>query len=141
MLGNTLGNAAHAKRETKLLAIPYGFGAVVTICLFCLAGILELPINVAALSMVAGGVFVFVSMWFGIRKSIKLTIEIRQTLFACCFLLLSVFLGRYMPDPSGLGMAICMLLVLGVLAFIGVFLFLRRNMALKRLLSVPLRAQ
>ena len=140
MLGNTLGNAAHAKRETKLLAIPYGFGAVVTVSLFCLAGIFELPINVAALSMVAGGVLVFVSMWFGIRRSIKLTIEIRQTLFACCFLFLSVFLVRYMPDPGGLVMAVFMLLVLGSLALIGAFLFLRGNIALKRLLSVPLRA-
>ena len=140
MLGNTLGNAAHAKRETKLLAIPYGFGAVATISLFCLAGILQLPINVAALSMVIGGVFVFAAMWFGIRKSIRLSIQTRSICLACCFLLLSVVLGHWMPNPDSLGMTIYMLLILSALAFIGIFFFLQGNVALKRLLSVQLRA-
>jgi O-antigen/teichoic acid export membrane protein len=139
MSANLLGNAAHAKQKTSLLTMPYFVGAATIFILLIVASVFEVSIDDAAFSLVIGGILMCSYMAAKIFCSIRIHFS-KGKYIALLFLLASMTVGSFfLPEIDGIIPNLLALCIAGVFIFIMLVIFLRRSIALKRILSVPLK--
>ena len=139
VLGNLFSNAAHVKRKTKSLALPYAIGAVVTLTLICFAGVNGMPIIWAAFSLLVGAIAMLSVMSFGMYRQVKFTLDLTRCIVAVAFMVGMSMVATFLPTLPGLLESIVMLIFLSALSALVAFAMLWKNPAMLRLLSVKLR--
>ncbi len=140
VLGNLLSNAAQVKRKTKSLALPYAFGAVISLALVCFVGVRQMEISWAGAALVLGAITMFMVMLISMYQQVRFVLDVRRCFVGLVVMLMMAMLVVWTPKVVGLGIAIGMLLLVTVMVA-GVVMALQwRNPAMLRLLSVKLRS-
>lgn len=139
VLGNLFSNAAHVKRKTGSLTLPYAVGAVIIAMSIFFAGTWKLNIEWAGVGLLMGGLAMFVVMVMNMYQQIKFSLNWHRIAVGVALMLAMILLAINLPHASGLVASIAMLLIYGALTAIIVLLMLRRNPATQRLLNVKLR--
>jgi O-antigen/teichoic acid export membrane protein len=139
VLGSLLSNAAHAKRQTKSLALPYGVGSIVGLGLIYAAGALHLSLVWSAVALVVAGAATFGVMAIGMHKQIAIVPDVwRISAGALMVAVAIVLLVMYPEIPDWKG-AFSMFAAGGVITCLGLYALLRNNPAMHRMLLVKLR--
>lgn len=139
VLGNLLSNAAHIRRKTKSLALPYAAGAMVSLVLIYFAGVWQMGIIWAGAALIMGAMAMLMVMWIGMRRQIRFTLDFKRWIWSAVVMVAMAAIVIWMPRVSGLGAAIGMLILVATPAGIAVVALLWKNPATLRLLSVRLR--
>jgi len=139
VLGNLLTNAAHVRRKTKSLSLPYAVGSLTAVGLMIVAGSLKLGVIWAGAALVAGAVAMFAVMVVGMYRQVKFTLDTQRCLIGCGFLCVMVLLLLAVPKISGLIAAIGMLILAGLFSASVILILLWKNPATLRLVNVRLR--
>lgn len=137
--GNLLGNAAHVKRKTALLALPYGAGAGVSFALIYLAARSGLEIVWAGAALIIGGAVTMIVMWTGMRQHLHFSVDGRRWLLAGAVMVLMAAATRLLPAASSFVMAIVILIGVAAIASAAAMGLLWNNPAMLRLLNIELR--
>lgn len=138
-LGNLLSNAAHIRRKTNSLTLPYAVGSVTTLTLICLAGAWRLDMTLVGASLIFGAIAMFIVMLISMYRQVQFMLDVERCFIGVAAMLGMVLLVIWMPGVSGLGAAIGDLLLVATLAGAVVFALLWKNPATLRLLNVKLR--
>ena len=138
VLGNLLSNAAHVKRQTKTLALPYAAGSMTALALIYFASAWQLEISGAGAALMAGALAMLTVMWFCMRQQVRFTVDTRRWLCSAAVMLALAVSVFCMPTMSSLGTTIGMLLLIATPAGIAVLALLWKNPATLRLLNVQL---
>ncbi|MGC5703637.1 hypothetical protein J4P02_25915 [Pseudomonas sp. NFXW11] len=139
VLGNTLSNAAHAKRETKSLTLPYAAGAFVILSLIFISGEYNLDISWAGLALISGAISMLVTMLITMYHQVKFKLDALRCTYSLLVMIamgLSVF---YLPVANGLQNELLALISISFVAACSLFLVLWKNPATISLLSAQLR--
>lgn len=139
VLGNVFSNAAHVRRKTKSLALPYGTGAITALILIYQVGVNQMPIIWATLALLVGGIAMLSVMTIGMYQQVKFTLDIARCFVGLLFMAVMIVLSFFLPAFDGVMASIGMLIFLGTLSAVVVFALMRINPAMLRLLSVKLR--
>lgn len=139
VLGNVLSSAAHIRRQTKSLALPYGVGAITTVSLLFLAGTRQMEIAWAGASLLLGAISMLLVMAAVMYQQIKFSIDIVRFSFGGGVMLIMTLVTTWLPAATGIGTNIGMLMVMGTLAAAAAAALLWMNPATLRLLNVQLR--
>lgn len=139
VLGNLLSNAAHVRRKTKSLALPYAAGSVTTLALICLVGALRLEMIWVGAALILGAVAMFLVMLVSMYRQVKFVLDVWRLLVGAAVMLAMALLACWMPTVHGLGEAIGALSLAATLAGVVVFILLWKNPAMLQLLNVQLR--
>lgn len=139
VLGNLLSNAAHVRRKTKSLALPYVVGAMVSLILIYLAGVRQMEVGWAGVGLLAGASAMFMVMAVGMYQQVKFSLDLVRCSVGTAVMLAMILLGVGLPRLSGIGESIAMLMLMGGLSGIAVLALLWKNPATLRLLNVQLR--
>lgn len=139
VLGNLLSNAAHVRRKTKSLALPYAVGATVSLVLIYLAGVRQMEISWAGTGLLVGASAMLMVMAVGMYQQVKFAPDIFRCSVGAAVMLAMALLGAWMPRASGIGASIAILIVMGVISGIAALALLWKNPATLRLLSIQLR--
>lgn len=139
VLGNVLSNAAHVRRKTKSLTLPYAVGVVTTLTLIIWAGVWQMEIVWAGGALIIGGMAMLTTMWMCMRRQIRFTLDLKRWLGGAAVMVVMVALVDAMPSASGSASAIVVLMVVTIPASIVMFGLLWKNAAALRLLGVQLR--
>lgn len=139
VLGNVLSNAAHARRKTISLALPYAAGAIVSLFTIYFVARWKMEMFWVGAALLTGAMAMLIVMWYGMRRQVRFKIDrVRWVLGAMMMLLMSV-LVTWAPKVSGLGAGIAMLILVALPSFVVVAVLLWKNPAMLRLLNVQLR--
>jgi O-antigen/teichoic acid export membrane protein len=138
VLGNLLSNAAHVKRQTKTLALPYAAGSMTALALIYFASASQLEISGAGAALMAGGLTMLTVMLFCMHLQVRITIDAARWFWSVAVMLALAAPVFYMPTMSSLGASIGMLMLIAVPACIAVVALLWKNPATLRLLDVQL---
>lgn len=139
VLGNLLSNAAHVRRKTKSLALPYMVGATVSLVLIYLAGVWQMEISWAGSGLLVGASAMLMVMAVGMYQQVKFSLDIFRCSVGVAVMLAMALLGVWLPSMSGIGVSIAILMLIGLLSGIAALALLWKNPATLRLLSVQLR--
>lgn len=139
VLGNLLSNAAHVRRKTKSLALPYAAGAMVSLVLIYLAGVKQMEIGWAGAALSAGASAMLAVMAVVMYQQVKFSLDVARCSVGAAGMAVMVLLAVWLPKLSGVGTSIGMLMLMGVLSGIVVLALLWKNPAALRLLTVQLR--
>lgn len=139
VLGNLLSNAAHVRRKTKSLALPYAAGAMVSLALIYLAGAWEMGIVWTGAALIIGAVAMLIVMWVYMRRQVRFSLDFSRWISGAAVMLAMALLVIWMPRVSGLGASIGMLMLAATPAGVAVLALLWKNPASLRLLNVQLR--
>lgn len=139
VLGNLLSNAAHVRRKTKSLTLPYAAGAMISLVLIYFAGAWQMGIVWAGAALIMGAVAMLMVMWVSMRRQVRFTVDFKQWIWGAAVMLAMAALVIWMPNVSGLGAAIAMLVLVATPASVAVMALLWKNPATLRLLNVQLR--
>lgn len=139
VLGNLFSNAAHIRRKTKSLALPYAIGSVTTLGLIYISGIRQMEISWVGLALITGSVAMFMTMLINMYHQVKFSLDVWRCCTGAAVMLAMSLLVLLFPRVSGVGAAIGMLLLVGIPAGIAVFAVLWKNPATIRLLGVQLQ--
>lgn len=139
VLGNLLSNAAHVRRKTKSLALPYAAGAMVSLVLIYLAGVRQMEIGWAGAGVLAGASVMFTVMTIEMYQQVKFSLDFVRCAAGAAVMLAMVLIGVWLPSIAGLGASIAMLMLMGALSGITILALLWKNPAALRLLNVQLR--
>lgn len=139
VLGNLLSNAAHVRRKTKSLALPYAAGSTTALALIYFAGAWQMEISWAGAALMVGAIAMLIVMWFGMRRQVRFTLDFERWIWSAAVMLAMAALVVWMPNVSGLGAAIAMLMLVATPAGVAVMALLWKNPATIRLLNVQLR--
>lgn len=139
VLGNLLSNAAHVRRKTKSLALPYMVGATVSLVLIYLAGVRQMEISWAGSGLLVGASAMLMVMAVGMYQQVKFSLDIFRCSVGVAMMLAMALLGVWLPSMSGIGVSIAILMLIGLLSGIAALALLWKNPATLRLLSVQLR--
>lgn len=139
VLGNVLSSAAHIRRQTKSLALPYGVGAITTVSLIFLAGTRQMEIAWAGASLLLGAISMLLVMAAVMYQQIKFSIDIVRFSLGGGVMLIMTLVTTWLPTATGIGANIGMLMLMGTLAAAVVAALLWMNPATLRLLNVQLR--
>jgi O-antigen/teichoic acid export membrane protein len=139
VLGNLLSNAAHVNRKTKSLALPYAAGAIVSLALIYFAGIWQMGIIWAGAALIMGAMAMLVAMWISMRRQVRFTVDMGRWIWGAAVMLAMTALVIWMPNVSGMGAAIAMLVLVATPASVAVLALLWKNPAMLRLLNVQLQ--
>jgi O-antigen/teichoic acid export membrane protein len=139
ILGNLLSNAAHARRKTMSLALPYAIGSMTTLTLICFVGTSQINIKWAGASLMAGALAMFITMLINMYQQVKFILDVWRCFFGAVVMVVLALLVIWMPKVSGLGAAIAMLIMAGIPAGVAVLALLWKNPGTLRLLNVQLR--
>ncbi|MBU3612837.1 lipopolysaccharide biosynthesis protein [Polynucleobacter sp. MG-27-Goln-C1] len=140
MSANLFGNAAHAKLKTGLLAMPYFIGASTVFILLLASEKFGADISIAAVSLVIGGILMFVTMLKNTCSNLTIHLN-KKTLIT--FFVLAVFMAigsLFLPRIDDIFANLFALCIVGILILSILFVFLKNNSALKSMLSGQLRA-
>lgn len=138
VFGNLLSNAAHVKRQTKTLALPYAAGSMTALALVYFASAWQLEIGGAGAALMAGGLAMLTVMWFCMHLQVRITIDAARWFWSVAVMLALAAPVFYMPAMSSLGATIGMLMLIATPAGIAVLALLWKNPATLRLLDVQL---
>ncbi len=141
VVGNLLGNAAHVKRKTVLLALPYGAGAAVSFVLIYLAASYGLEILWAGVALIVGGLVTLSVMWLGMRQHLRFSVDVQRWLVALMAMSLIASARYLLPGAPTFIMSLIVLAGAGLIASTIAFGLLWRNPALGRLLNIELRTK
>lgn len=139
VFGNLLSNAAHVRRKTKSLALPYAAGAIVSFALIYFSGIWQMGIIWAGAGLLMGAIAMLVVMWIGMNRQVRFTLDMGRWIWGATVMLAMTALGICMPNVHGMVEAIAMLILVAILASVAVLALLWKNKAILRLLNVQLR--
>jgi len=139
VLGNVLSSAAHVRRQTKSLALPYGVGATTTMTLIFLAGTKQMEIAWAGASLLLGAIAMLLVMVAVMYRQIKYSIDIVRFSMGGAVMLAMALVTTWLPSASGIVVSIGMLMLMGALAGTAAVALLWKNPAALRLLNVQLR--
>lgn len=138
-LGNVLSNAAHIKRKTTSLALPYATGATVILLFIVSAGELKADISYAGLALISGAVTMLTAMSINMYKQVRFKLDSLRCSSAVVLMIGMASLVMYLPPAADWLTAIFYLLILSSLVAVFLFLMLWKNPATVRLLNVQLR--
>ena len=139
VLGNLLSNAAHVRRKTKSLALPYAAGSMATLALIFLVGALRLEMVWVGAALILGAMAMFLVMLVNMYRQVKFVLDVWRCLVGATVMLAMASLACWMPTVHGLGEAIGALILAATLAGVVVFVLLWKNPAMLRLFNVQLR--
>jgi len=139
VLGNLLSNAAHVRRKTKTLNLPYAVGAATIFILIFFAGIEHRETRWVGIALSAGSMSMLVTMWGAMRRQISFTVDLSRWLWGIVAMLTLSAATIWLPKASGVGLSILFLTGVGVIALSISLILLWKNPATQRLLDVNLR--
>lgn len=138
VLGNLLSSAAHVRRKTKALALPYALGSMTGLVFIYFAGAWKLDIGWAGVGLLLGAILMFISMLTGMYRQVKFILDGVRFFVAATIMIVMVLLVIVMPSVSGLSASIGMLMLEGTLGGIAMLALLWKNPATLRLINVKL---
>jgi len=139
VLGNLLGNAAHVRRKTMSLAMPYAAGSMTALALIYFSGAWHMELAWAAAALLLGAAVMLMVMWVGMRRQVGFTLDFGRWIWSAAVTLTVVLLAIWMPRVSGWNAAIGILMLAGAVAGVAMFALLWNNPATLRLLNAQLR--
>jgi len=139
VLGNLLSNAAHVRRKTKSLALPYAAGSMTALALIYCAGARQMEISWAGAALMAGAIAMFIIMLISMYRQVRFCLDVGRCLVGVAVMLAMASLVIWMPKVSGLGATLGLLMLAAAPAGIVVSALLWKNPATLRLLNVQLR--
>jgi O-antigen/teichoic acid export membrane protein len=139
VLGNLLSNAAHIRRKTKSLALPYAAGAVTSLILIFLAGLWQWEMLWVGVALISGAVAMFLVMLISMYRQVKFRLDVVRCFIGAAIMLTMMLLVVWMPIVDSWEAAIGCLIGAATLAAAVVVALLWKNPATLRLLNVQLR--
>lgn len=139
VLGNLLSIAAHVKRETLKLSLPYAVGATTILTLVYFAGIEHREIGWVGMALSVGSMMMLVTMWVIMQRQVVFKVDLNRWLWGVAAMLGQSATTIWMPKASGSGMSVLILTGAGVIAASISLTLLWKNPATQRLLNVNLR--
>lgn len=139
MLGNLLSSAAHIRRQTKSLILPYAVGAISTIALIYLASTRQMEVTWAGGSLLLGAILMLLVMSVVMYRQVKFSLDTFRFSLGAVAMLSMTLMATWLPRPLGIGGNIGMLVLMGILAAAVVAALLWKNPATLSLLNVQLR--
>jgi O-antigen/teichoic acid export membrane protein len=139
VLGNLLSSAAHVKRQTKSLALPYAAGAISTITLIFLAGVEQMEIAWAGVSLLIGAFAMLLVMLVSMYRQVRFSIDLVRFSLGAAVMVCMSLITAWLPSPAGNWGNLGMLVLMGALAVSVAVALLWKNPATLRLLNVQLR--
>jgi len=138
VLGNLLSNAAHVRRKTRSLALPYAMGAIISLALICSAGLWEMHIVWAGFALIVGAIAMLVVMWGSMGRQIPIRFDLPRWTAGAGVMLAMAMLAIWLPIETNPTAAILLLVLAALGAAIAGIALLWKNPATLRLLSVRL---
>lgn len=138
VLGNLLSNAAHARRKTKSLALPYAAGGVVTLVLVYIAAAFQAGIVWVGVALIIGAMAMLLVMWLGMLRQVRFRLDFGRWMWGSAAMLTMAVFAIWLPKVSGMGASIAMLALLATPAGVVVVALLWKNAAMFRLINVQL---
>ena len=136
VLGNLLSNAAHVRRKTRSLALPYAIGAITSLALIFLVGMYQKDIVWAGVALTVGAVSMLAVMWGSMMLQIPIKLDLfRWAAGAAVMLAMAMFAICLAMETKLIGDVLLLVLGTMVAAIAGIAL-LWKNPATIRLLSV-----
>ena len=139
VLGNLLSNAAHVKRNTKTLIFPYFTGALLSMVFIYFAGVNSFEIKWAALGLLVASIAMLIVMVLTMRHQLKFMLDSFRCICSGLIMVLMFIFSESMPIFDTWLKSFLMLIFLVVFCSFIIFIFLRTNPAVHRLLKVQLR--
>jgi O-antigen/teichoic acid export membrane protein len=139
VLGNLLSNAAHVKRKTKSLALPYAVGAITSLILVYMMGVWQMDVKWVGVALMLGVLAMLAVMLVSMYQQVKFNLDIRRCLIGAAVLLAMTSLASWRSIVLDLKVAVGMLILISIFAGITGFILLWKNPATLRLLNVQLR--
>ena len=141
VLANLISNAAHVKRNTKVLVIPYLLGSFATISLICFFGSTQKNINFAVVGLLVGNVVMLITMLVSMYQQIKFSLDSVTCFASVSIMFIMIGISLLMPSPTDIFGAIIMLFLTASISGAIVFGLLYKNPAVMRLIRVQLRSE
>ena len=138
-LGNTLSNAAHARRDTKSLTTPYAAGVVIILSFLFAAGELKLDIDWAGLALTSGATSMLIIMLITMYRQVNFKLDVLRCSFSLTAMLIMILSIFYLPVAHDWKNIILVLMTISFFAACSLFLVLWKNPATLSLLSAQLR--
>lgn len=138
VLGNLLSNAAHVRRKTRSLALPYAVGSIIVITIIYFAGSWQLKISWAGAGLLTGAIVMFIAMLIGMYRQVKFVLDSVRCFIGAAVMFVMALLVIWMPRVSEFGAVIAMLMLEGTLAALAMLALLWKNPATLRLVNVKL---
>ncbi len=139
VIGNLLSNAAHIRRKTNSLALPYAAGAITTLLLIALIGFRQQEIIWVGVALMSGAIAMLLVMLIAMYRQVNFRLDVWRCLLGSVVMLAMIVSVDWMPKPDGLLLSIECLIVTATLASFVVIALLWKNPATLRLLNVHLR--
>ena len=139
VLGNLLSNAAHIRRKTKSLALPYAAGAVTSLMLIFIAGVWQREMLWVGVALISGAGAMFLVMLISMYQQVKFRLDVVRCFIGAAIMLAMMLLVVWMPIVDSWGAAIGYLIGAATLAGAVAVALLWKNPATLRLLNVQLR--
>lgn len=139
VLGNLLSNAAHVRRKTKSLALPYAAGAVTSLVLIFLAGVWQGEMIWVGAALISGAVAMLLVMLISMYRQVKFRLDVVRCFIGGAIMLAMLLLVAWMPVADGWLAAFGYSLGAAAFAAVTVVALLLQNPATLRLLNVQLR--
>lgn len=140
VLSNLLSNAAHAKRQTKKLSLPYAVGSIVMISLLYVAAVWELEFFWAGLALLAGAFVLLIVMSVIMYQKVRFTLDYMRITFGVVIIAVMMCVSQWLPKAPSVAMSLGMLSLGAIFAGLSVMAMLWKNPATLRLLSAQLRS-
>lgn len=139
VLANLLGNAAQITRKTHSLTAPYAVGAVTTLAFVNLSGILDMQILMAGFALTLGAGAMFAVMWLRMARQITLIIDMRRWSQGALAMFGISMLTIWIPKEADIWVSLGVLIMGIICSGVAMVVLLRKNPAVRRLLTVQLR--
>ncbi len=139
VLGNLLGIAAHVRRKTKSLALPYAAGAMSSLVLIYLAAVRQMEITWAGAGLLVGASVMLIIIAVGMYRQVKFSLDLVRCSTGAALMFTMVLLGAWLPRLPGTVASIVMLIFIGALSGFVILALLWKNPATLRLLNVQLQ--
>ena len=135
VVANIFSNAAHVRRKTSSLALPYSIAALLVILGVSFVGSLGYPIIYAAYMLVFASVGMLLAMAILMNRQISYNLDKKRWFVAILIFVVVVFSGLFMPEDLSFAHSFLALILLALPAIVLLIGFLIKNAALKRLMS------
>lgn len=139
VLGNLLSTAAHVRRKTKSLALPYAVGSATAIFLICIVGELKMEISWAGAALMVGAIAMFITMLISMFKQVNFSLDVARCVIGIVIMFVTGLLVIWIPKNPGFSESIGMLVIAGIFVAVIMLALLWKNPATLRMLNVQLR--
>jgi O-antigen/teichoic acid export membrane protein len=139
VLGNLLSNAAHVKRNTKALALPYFAGALLSTVFIYFVGVNSFEIKWAGVGLLVGSIAMLILMAITMHQKLRFRLDLFRCTCGVLIMMLMFTLSESMPIFDTWLKSLLILILLGVISVFIIFSLLKKNPATHRLLEVQLR--